>query len=91
MNPDPFARTFHSGHTMGSESWIIRRASQGDYILPGASAKDDHQAVNLLRVDAAGRVLNAANPTPRTEPEKWAVIFFGLVPRDKWLKRPQIA
>jgi hypothetical protein len=91
MNPDPFSRTFHSGHSMGLESWIIRRSPQGDYILPGATSRDDHQAVNLLRVDDAGQVLNAANPTPMTEPEKWATIFFGLVPKSKWLNRPKMS
>ncbi|MFA4904738.1 MAG: hypothetical protein WC600_18585 [Desulfobaccales bacterium] len=89
MKLDPFSRTFHSGYTMGSESWIIRRSPSGDYILPGASAKDDHQAVNLLRVDDAGKVLHAANPTPKTEPEKFACMFFVIVPRERWERRPK--
>ena len=81
--------TYHSGHALGNEHWIIRPNPSGDYILPAADAKTSHQPVSLLRLDDEGNVLHSANPIPQTEPERFAAIFFGLVPKSKWLKRPR--
>ena len=88
MNPDE--RIFYSGLSMGNEAWVIRPNLQGDYILPASSSRGEHQAVALLRIDDAGHILHAANPAPTTEPEKFACMFFGIVSKGKWMRRPRV-